>query len=37
MNGHTQRATPRDIRGCEAADRFESRVKKCDVMTRVMK
>jgi hypothetical protein len=21
---------PRDIRGCEAADRLESRVKKCD-------
>jgi len=28
---------PRDIRGCEAADRLESRVKKCDPMTRVMK
>jgi len=28
---------PRYIRGCEAADRLESGVKKCDPMTRVMK
>jgi hypothetical protein len=28
---------PREIRGCEAADRSESSVKKCHVMSRVMK
>ena len=28
---------PREIRGCEAADRRESSVKKCHVISRVMK
>ena len=28
---------PREIRGCEAADRRESSVRKCHVISRVMK